>query len=59
VILNGVVLQESQRDSALARLRQSSLDSLRVFPATDSLTIKIFGSRGVDGVVIIGTRPKP
>lgn len=59
VILDGtVLLGGTQQDSLLRELGGAMIDSIRVYPA-DSTTSNLFGSRGVDGVVVIATRRRP
>ncbi len=58
VLLDGRVLQPSERDSVLRSLHNVMLESIQVYPA-EPATEQIFGSRGAQGVVVLVTRRVP
>lgn len=55
LMIDGVLILDLQRDSALASLRGAVIDSVRIHRAGEDAAVR-FGSRGRDGVVLIHTR---
>ena len=47
----------THRDSLLAALAGRVITRIELYPARDSLTISQFGSRAVNGVLVLETRP--